>query len=269
MKVKYPVSLLAAASLFFMAGESVFAGGLYDRDFGDADFTNSLVVNNQYWPLAPGAVFTYYAETDDGCEWNRVTVTAGVKVVAGVPSIVVLDEEWFDESDEDIDYDCTSRLDDYPADFPYGDLTESTFDWYAQDELQNIWYMGEDTSSYDYDEGECENEVGDVCKDGSFEAGVGEAEAGIVMLGSPSKGDFYQQEYDPDNAEDMAKVLNFVKGDDGKCLKTKEWTPLERGAIEHKYYCPDDDIGFSVLYLIEEVSGGPKVWVELVDVTTP
>ena len=34
------------------------------------------------------------------------------------------------------------------------------------------------------------------------------------MLGDPQKGDFYQQEYDEDNAEDMGKVLNFVELDD-------------------------------------------------------
>ena len=83
---------------------------------------------------------------------------------------------------------------------------------------------------------------------------------------SRARGDFYQQEYDPENAEDMAKVLSFVQIDDLECLKTKEWTPLEPGAIEHKYYCPDEELGFSVLCLIEEVSGGPKVWVELIEV---
>ncbi len=225
------------------------------------------MIDNPYWPLMPGTEFTYFAETEDGCEWNRVTVTSSIKVVNTVPSVVVLDEEWFDESDDDADYDCAQRMDDYPDGFPYGELTESTFDWYAQDELKNIWYMGEDTSSYDWEEGECDNVVGDACKDGSFEAGVGEAEAGIVMLGDPGKGEFYRQEYDPDNAEDMAKVLNFVAIDEAECLKTKEWTRLEHGAIEHKYYCSDPDLGFSVLYLIDEVSGGPKTWVELMEVT--
>lgn len=80
------------------------------------------------------------------------------------------------------------------------------------------------------------------------------------MLANPTKGSRYQQEYDEGNAEDWGKVLNFIEIDDVECLKTKEWTPLERGAVEHKYYCPDDG-----LLLIEGVSGGPKVWTELVD----
>jgi hypothetical protein len=43
-------------------------------------------------------------------------------------------------------------------------------------------------------------------------------------LTDPSKGEFYQQEFDEDNAEDWGKVLNFVPIDDFEdhCLKTKE-----------------------------------------------
>jgi hypothetical protein len=43
-------------------------------------------------------------------------------------------------------------------------------------------------------------------------------------LTEPSKGEFYQQEFDQDNAEDWGKVLNFVPIDDFEdhCLKTKE-----------------------------------------------
>jgi len=257
---KYCRAIFTLFLLSMIGGQSL-AGGLYERDFTDADFSNSTSIDNPYWPLMPGTEFTYFAETEDGCEWNRVTVTSSIKVVNTVPSLVVLDEEWFDESD-----DCAQGMENYPDGFPYGNLTESTFDWFAQDELKNVWYMGEDTSSYDWEEGECDNVVGDACKDGSFEAGIGDAEAGIVMLGDPEKGDFYRQEYDPDNAEDMAKVLNFVDIDEAECLKTKEWTRLEHGAIEHKFYCTDPDLGFSVLYLIKEVSGGPKTWVELIEI---
>ena len=258
-------SLVTATFLLFAVGGHAVAGGLYERDFADADFSNSTTIDNPFWPLVPGAQFIYFAETEDGCEWNLVTVTEYTYEILGVETVVVEDMEWLDD-----DEDCADRMDDYPGGFPYGDLTEETDDWYAQDELKNIWYMGEDTSSYDWEEGECDVVVGLACKDGSFEAGMGEAEAGIVMLGDPSKGDFYQQEYDPDNAEDMGKVLNFVVIDDMDCLKTKEWTPLEPGAVEHKYYCFDEDeLGFSVLYLINEISGGPQISVELVDVTLP
>ena len=67
------------------------------------------------------------------------------------------------------------------------------------------------------------------------------------MLRDPGKGDFYQQEFYEDEAEDWGKVLNFVELDDMECLEIKEWTPLENGHIEHKYYCNGE------LVLIEEL----------------
>jgi len=177
--------------------------------------------------------------------------------------------EWLDE-DEDCD-EVAYDLGDYdplqprnPANFPgNGWLTEFTFDWYAQDHDGNIWYLGESTLSFDWDECEgitVDTDFGPGCPDGSFEAGVNDAEAGIVMMAHPTKGTRYQQEYDEGNAEDWGKVLNFTGIEDVECLKTKEWTPLERGAVEHKHYCPDDG-----LLLIEGVSGGPKAWSKLVD----
>jgi len=45
------------------------------------------------------------------------------------------------------------------------------------------------------------------------------------------------------------------------CLKIKEWSPVEPGAVEHKYYCP-----YLGLVVINELSGGPTVRVELVGI---
>ena len=57
---------------------------------------------------------------------------------------------------------------------------------------------------------------------------------------------------------------------DKDCLKTKEWSPLEPGAIEHKYYAvdiaPGDDI-WGGLVLVEELKE-KTVKSELVDVQT-
>lgn len=272
--------LLTAMILMTVAGGQVLAGGLIEFDFDESNFPDPAVIDNEYWPLTPGTVFTYFAETEDGCEWNVVDVTYDrTTSIADVKVVVVLDLEWLDES-EDCSEDDYNPLNYDPSDpfndgnFPPGDLTEFTYDWYAQDKDEalygggHIWYLGEATFSFDYDD-DCEIVVdlgepfGEACTDGSFEAGKDDAEAGIVMLADPSNGDFYQQEFDEDNAEDWGKVLNFVPIEDfgDHCLKTKEWTPLERGAIEHKYYCPEDG-----LVLIEEVSGNPKVWVELIDV---
>jgi hypothetical protein len=265
-------ALLLAIALSLTTSGSLFAGGLFDPEFDPDDFPDTPNIDNPYWPLVPGTVFLYFAEAEDGCEWNLVQVTYATKEIAEIDTVVVLDMEWLDEDDDcdEVEYD----LDDYDPltprnteNFPgNGWLTESTLDWYAQDDDGNIWYLGEYTLSFDWDDCEGATIVTDFglgCTDGSFEAGVNDAEAGIVMMANPTKGTRYQQEYDEGNAEDWGKVLNFIKIDDTECLKTKEWTPLERGAIEHKYYCPEDG-----LLLIEGVSGGPKVWTELVDTDT-
>src|SRR3989338_10634712 len=66
----------------------------------------------------------------------------------------------------------------------------------------------------------------------------------------------------------MAEILGFgakVKvpyGTFDNCLQTRDWTPLEPGADEHKYYCPD--VGNLVLEV--GVEDGAKVY--LVDVVT-
>ncbi len=71
---------------------------------------------------------------------------------------------------------------------------------------------------------------------------------GIVMEAHPEVGDTYQQEFAPGVAEDMAAVLAVNKtvkvpfGTFRGCLETKEFTPLEPGAFEDKYYAAG--IGF-------------------------
>ena len=46
------------------------------------------------------------------------------------------------------------------------------------------------------------------------------------------------------------------------CLKTKEWTPLDPGHVEHKFYCSDGATG--ELARIDELKGKAVV-VELID----
>jgi hypothetical protein len=62
------------------------------------------------------------------------------------------------------------------------------------------------------------------------------------MKANPSVGDVYRQEYYAGHAEDMAKVLSTDKPvavpycGFKHTLETTEWTALERGVVEHKYY---------------------------------
>jgi len=209
-------------------------------EFGSASFTNPLVIDNPFWPLVPGTTFVYEPVPNDDNVVNTVTVTKHTKkITVGGKSIkcrVVYDVETVD-----------------------GDITEETYDWYAQDDEGNIWYFGEDTTEYLDD--------GTISKEGSWEAGVDGALPGYLILAEPSPGLCYQQEYYEDEAQDIAKVLRLdaeVSLETGdffeNCLVTKEWTPLESGNVEHKYYAPGTG-----LVLIEELKE-KTVRVELIDI---
>jgi len=170
-------------------------------------------VNNPLFRLAPGTRLTYREETDEGVETDTVVVTHDAKTILGVAVTVVHDFVSLD-----------------------GSLTEDTFDWYAQDSDGNVWYFGEDTKTYDHGVF--------VTDEGSWEAGVNNAKAGIIMLAHPKVGDQYQQEDSPGVVADEAKVLGLDEtvtvqgGTFAHCLKTSESTPLEHGVREFKYYAP-------------------------------
>lgn len=178
---------------------------------------------------------------------------AGTEQINGVNTRVVHDKVYED-------YNCTGS-----QDF----LSEETTDWYAQDDYGNVWYFGEDTQTHCPPPDDTEWVPSTA---GSWKAGVNGAQAGIVMLAEPAPGYFYRQEYAVD-AQDMAKVLrlnadvtltfdNLLGTDDySGCLVTKEWSPLEPGAVEHKHYCPGTG-----LVLINELQSG-TVRTELVNIT--
>ena len=227
--------------LLLLSGANVLAGGLIDTSaerFLQAQFTSAGSITNPWWTLTQGDNFLYLAQAGEDCEWNLTevmgtTANGFLGAYAGISARIVLDRSWVDEG-------CVHG-DNFQAFIATNPPPEEvTYDWYAQDDDKNIWYMGEDTFD-------------GVDKSGSFVAGCDGAQAGIVILGDPSKGDFYSQEFYEEEAEDWGKVLNFKKMEGLVCMKTKEWTPLERGAIEQKWYCSDGEVG--ELVLIKERHG--------------
>lgn len=186
-------------------------------------------IDNPYLAFAPGRVFRYRSETAEGLETNVVEVTTRTKRVLGIAATVVHDQGFLD-----------------------GVLVEDTFDWYAQDAQGNVWYLGEDAK-------QIQNGVV-VGTEGSWEAGVNGASAGLIMLAHPKVGTQYQQELAAGVAEDMAKVLSLsataevVYGAFTGCLKTEEWTPLEAGAREAKFYAP----GVGLVLELQPKGGGVR-----------
>ena len=122
-----------------------------------AEFTTEI--DNPYWPMSAGSRWVYReTDTEGTVERVVVEVTDETKTIAnGVEARVVRDT-------------VTEN----------GEPVEVTDDWYAQDADGNIWYLGEDTA--EYVNGKIAN------REGSFEAGVDGAQAGIAMPGSPSPG---------------------------------------------------------------------------------
>jgi hypothetical protein len=171
----------------------------------------SDTVDNPFLPFRPGSRWVYVADTPDGTERTVVRVTSRSKTILGVRCVVVRD---------------TVRLD--------GSVIENTFDWYAQHEDGTVWYFGEATKEYE------NGRV--VSRAGSWEAGVDGAQPGIVMPGVPRVGKTYRQEYYRGEAEDEATVLSVTEsvsvpfGTYDGVVETKDFTPLDKKVVEHKYY---------------------------------
>jgi len=245
----------AAVALAMLLAAPASAGEItipFDADnFPDPPAINNIT--NQYWPLPVGAMFTYRAETPDGCEWSIVTVTPDTEPI-DIDGELLLAREVSDFEYED--GDCGGPV---PA-----ELREKTFDWYAQDNVGNIWYMGEDTQNCPSGEGSCVPGGGRWKAGEDVQTSGADAEPGIIMLASPTSGDSYRQEFYEGFAEDWAKVMGknsgvvldsedaVSPGEWDDCLVTKEWNDLEGGSIEQKYYCLNGGVG---LVLVTEHSG--------------
>jgi hypothetical protein len=195
-------------------------------------------INNPYLPLVPGTTLTYKGKVDGKSATDVFAVTTAKKVILGVTTTVVHDQV-----------------------FVQRELTEDTFDWFAQDTDGNVWYFGEDTK---------ELENGQVVStEGSWEAGVDKAQAGIFMPATPEVGQIFKQEEAKNVAEDCTKIVDlhaavktrYVSSSDA--LKTEEFSPLEPNVLDNKYYVRD--IGLAREGTIQ---GGSDV-LELVSVTKP
>jgi len=206
---------------------------VYDPQINPSDFITG--VNNEYFTLIPGKTLIYEAKTDEGTERVEVTTLNDTRMVMGIECMIVWDRVFLND-----------------------ELVEDTMDWFTQDMDGNVWYFGED--SKEIRDGEV------ISHAGSWESGIDNAKPGIIMLANPEIGDQYRQEYLIDQAEDMGEVLAMDEnvevpyGVFESCLKTRDWTPLEKKSDEYKYYSPDT--GAVVL----EVGVYSRERVELVDI---
>jgi hypothetical protein len=173
----------------------------------------SARVTNPYYPLLPGMRWEYRGVKDSRPLRDVVVVTRRVERIGGVTCAVVIDRVHVD-----------------------GRLAESTVDWFAQDHRGTVWYFGEATRELD--------RQGRVTStEGSWRAGVDGAREGVFMPARPQVGRSFAQEHYPGHAEDRFRVVSatatirvpFGTFQD-RALRTEEWTPLEPGVRDAKWY---------------------------------
>ena len=182
-----------------------------------ADF--STVIDNPLFPLSSHTLLVYEGEETDPETGEtasirvEMTVLDETKLVVGVEVLVVQDQEFED-----------------------GEIVESTLDYFAQHADGSVYYFGEDVDNYE--DGELKDH------EGSWHAGEGENQPGIVMPPAPNVGDVFQQEKAPGIAEDEMTVLSLTEsvsvpaGEFTDCVKTEDVNPLDmNGHVEFKYYC--------------------------------
>jgi hypothetical protein len=171
------------------------------------------VATNPWFPLRPGMRWVYRGVEGGAPARDVFRVTARVEMIDGVPCATISD-----------------RL------YHRGRLVERTTDWYTQDGDGNVWYYGERTAELD--------RHGRVTStEGTWRAGRDGARPGIFMPADPKVGDRYQQEDYPGHAEDWFAVMSrraTIRTPFAtyrrRALKTREWTPLEPGVSDRKWY---------------------------------
>jgi hypothetical protein len=190
-----------------------------------SDFSSSIT--NPYWPMKPGDHWVYRETNAEGeVQRNDVVVMKQTKKIMGIDTVIVHD---------------TVKLG--------GELTEDTYDWYAQDSQGNLWYFGEDTT--EYENGKLKT------KEGSWEAGKDGALPGIIMPANPQVGMTYREEYYKGHAEDGASIIStdalakvpYGRFDHG--IQTRNFSGIEPDVIEEKIYAQDVGIVLEIT-----VSGG-------------
>lgn len=209
-KHSMPIVALTAAGMT-ACGSSAAAPKPVATNHAKAGFTAH--VDNPWMPLTPGTTLTYKGVKDKTTERDVFKVTRRTKVVGGVRCVVINDRV----------YDANGRL------------SERTTDYYAQDRKGSVWYFGEDTASLD-----ASGRV--TSTEGTWHAGVNGARAGLFMPAHPRVGEHHRQEFLGGHAEDQFRVVSlhsrvkvpYVRS--RNALQTHEWTALEPGVLDAKYY---------------------------------
>ncbi|MFI5317588.1 MAG: hypothetical protein ACHQ6T_17940, partial [Myxococcota bacterium] len=186
------------------------------------------------FPIAIGDRWEYQSNQANGTETDVVEMLDATKAISGVTCIV--------------GHDVVKDGD---------DLIEDTNDWFAQAKSGEVHYCGEEAKQFESFDGDVPRVPELVGNEGSFKAGTDGAESGILFLATPTVGALYRQEFSLGVAEDVSQVLStdYTFGANADldvlvppllaallcvhpkdCVVTEDFSPLEPGPVERKYY---------------------------------
>lgn len=189
------------------------------QDLSTATFDNPTEINNKYFPMTPGTEYVYEGFTREGS--NQIphniifTVTDLTKEVEGIQTVVA-----------------------YILDYSDGELVEAEIAFYAQDNVGNVWFMGEYPEVY---------ELGEIVEAPAWIPGFKGAKAGIVMKADPQLGmPSYAQGWGPAvgwNDRGRVVALGEKTCVPVDCyenvLITEEFGQTEPDAAQVKHYAPE------------------------------
>jgi hypothetical protein len=171
---------------------------------------------NKYFILEPGYQLTLGNQKGQDIKPPQLVITVlnETKIVNGTETRVLEERETED-----------------------GELVEISRNYFAVCKLTNdIFYFGEEVD--DYEDGKI------VSHEGTWQAGVDNAKAGMIMPGKVPLGLKYYQEVAPGIAEDRAEIISLndtldtPAGQFKNVLKIEETNPLKPDEKEFKYYAP-------------------------------
>jgi hypothetical protein len=203
------------------------------KKFDPKNFGDPLGGQNSWYPLVPGTQTLRDGSINRGSRklhhQLRVTVTDVTKMVNGVKTVAVLDQ--------DIDA---------------GQVGEASLDYLAQDKFGNVWYLGSYTEIYDG--GQFVNAVD------AWLAPKRGARPGVWMMADPKEGMKYVEAH---NSRETIRA-EVAKVGEKKCVDYdcfKSLVILEDGS-EFKYFGP----GVGHIATEPNYSGGEQEKEELVNV---
>jgi hypothetical protein len=189
---------------------------LYETLPRDA-FSDPTTIDNQWLPMTPGTRWVLEGSSlDEGDRLSHrvvTTVTDLTKVIDGIPTVVVLEQDYTED-----------------------ELVEAELAFFAQDDEGTVWNMGQYPEEYD---------AGEFAAAPAWLSGLQDAQAGIAMHAEPTFGPSYSQGWGPAvQWTDRARVFEIGSetcvpaGCYGDVLVTSEFNPEEIDAYQLKYYAP-------------------------------